>query len=237
MKSKNILVIGGTKGIGGAIVSNLLEAGAHVFYSSRSDAPATKRKNSHPFVFDAAQETFPKELVPKSLSGLVYCPGTINLRPFQRLKTEDFLVDLQTNLIGAINTIKACLPALKKSPDPSSIVLFSTVAVQTGMPFHSSVASAKGAVEGLARSLAAEFAPRIRVNAIAPSLTDTPLATDLLSSEEKRQASENRHPLKRIGSPEDIAHCAVYLLGEQARWITGQVFHIDGGMGAVRTFK
>ena len=127
---------------------------------------------------------------------------------------------------------------LKKSALPSSIVLFSTVAVQTGMPFHASIASAKGAIEGLTRSLAAELAPRIRVNAIAPSLTDTPLANPLIANEAKRKAADSRHPLSRIGTPHDIAHLAVFLLSaKKASWVSGQIIHVDGGMGALRTFK
>jgi len=175
--------------------------------------------------------------LPDGLHGVVYCPGTIRLKPIQRLTREDFLEDLQINFLGAVHVIQACLPNLKKSPTGASILLFSTVAVTTGMPFHASIAGAKGAVEGLTRSLAAELAPRIRVNAIAPSLTDTPLAAGLLSSEEKRQAAAERHPMKRIGSAQDIARLALFLLSDDAGWITGQVFHADGGMSALRTFK
>jgi len=125
------------------------------------------------------------------------------------------------------------LPRLKKSEN-ASIVLFSTVAVQTGFNFHSQVAVSKGAIEGLSRSLAAEFAPKIRVNAIAPSLTDTGLASKLLSSEEKKQANAERHPLKKIGTPKDIAEMAVFLLSEKANWITGQILHVDGGMSSIK---
>ena len=148
-----------------------------------------------------------------------------------------FLEDFKVNLIGAVNVIHAALSRLKKSPTPASIIMFSTVAVQTGLPFHASIASAKGAVEGLTRSLAAEFAPKIRVNAVAPSLTDTPLAESLLSSEDKRNASAARHPLGRIGRPSEIAHLVSLLLSDSGSWITGQVFHVDGGMSKLRTFK
>jgi NAD(P)-dependent dehydrogenase (short-subunit alcohol dehydrogenase family) len=168
---------------------------------------------------------------------VVYCPGSIRLRPFHRLKTQDFLSDLEINLLGAVKAIQACLPGLKKADAPASIVLFSTVAVKTGMPFHASIASAKGAIEGLTRSLAAEFAPRIRVNAIAPSLTDTNLAKTLLSDDGKRTAAAERHPLKRVGTPADIAAAAKFLLDDSASWITGQIIAVDGGMGAIRTFK
>ena len=111
------------------------------------------------------------------------------------------------------------------------------VAVKTGMPFHSTVAGAKAAVEGLTRSLAAEFAARLRFNAVAPSLTDTPLALNLLSSEEKRQASTDRHPLKRIGTPQQIARLAVHLMSDASTWLTGQIIHLDGSMSALRTFR
>jgi NAD(P)-dependent dehydrogenase (short-subunit alcohol dehydrogenase family) len=150
---------------------------------------------------------------------------------------DDFLKDWQVNFLGAVKTIQACLPRLKKSTSGAAIVLFSTVAVKTGMPFHASVAGAKAAVEGLTRSLAAEFAPRIRVNAIAPSLTDTPLAQSLLSSEEKRKASAERHPAKRIGTPQEMAQIAVHLLSDASAWMTGQIIHVDGGMSALRTFR
>jgi len=175
--------------------------------------------------------------LPKRLQGLVYCPGSIRLRPFHRLTQDDFEADWQINVMGAVKSIQACLPALKKAGPPASIILFSTVAVATGMPFHASIASAKGAVEGLVRSLAAEFAPKIRVNAIAPSLTDTRLANSLLSDEGKRKAAADRHPLKRVGRTADSAAAALFLLDGGASWITGQVLAVDGGMGAVRTFK
>jgi NAD(P)-dependent dehydrogenase (short-subunit alcohol dehydrogenase family) len=177
------------------------------------------------------------ETLPDVLHGLVYCPGTIVLKPFQRLTTDDFLHDLNINFLGAVKVIQNCLSRMKKNPSGGSIVLFSTVAVKTGMAFHASVASAKAAVEGLTRSLAAEFAPRIRVNAIAPSLTETPLAQNLLSSEEKRKASAERHPLKQIGSPQDIAKLAAHLLSDASVWITGQVLHVDGGMSSLRVFR
>ncbi|MDZ7358758.1 MAG: SDR family oxidoreductase, partial [candidate division KSB1 bacterium] len=173
---------------------------------------------------------------PELLDGVVYCPGTINLRPFRQLKEEDFLTDFKINALGAVKTIQGTLNRMKKVEQTASIVLFSTVAVQTGMSYHASIASAKGAVEGLTRSLAAELAPKIRVNCIAPSLTDTPLAARLLGSEEKQQAAAERHPLKRFGQPEDIANLACFLLSDESSWITGQVLHVDGGMSSVRLF-
>lgn len=163
----------------------------------------------------------------------MYCPGTINLKSFSRIGPEEFIADYRLQLVGAVKVIQACLPKLKNAAS-SSVVLFSTVAVQTGFPFHSLVASSKGAVEGFTKALAAEFAPKIRVNCIAPSITDTPLAKNLLSSEEKKEASAQRHPLKRIGKPEDLAVLAEFLLSEKSSWITGQVLHIDGGISSLK---
>lgn len=171
--------------------------------------------------------------LPASLDGLVYLPGTINLKPFRALKPTDFLHDFEVNVIGAIKVLQAALKALKAGEN-SSVVLFSTVAVAQGMPFHSSIATSKGAIEGLMRALAAELAPSIRVNAIAPSLTATPLASKLLSSPEKMDASAKRHPLQRLGKPEDIAAMAAFLLGKQSSWITGQVFGVDGGLSQLK---
>jgi NAD(P)-dependent dehydrogenase (short-subunit alcohol dehydrogenase family) len=170
---------------------------------------------------------------PDILDGLVYCPGAVNLKPFARIKPEDFISDYQLQLIGAVKVIQACLPKLKNASNPS-IVLFSTVAVQTGFNFHSLVASSKGAVEGLTKALAAEFAPKIRVNCIAPSITDTPLAGALLNSVEKKEANAQRHPLKKIGKPEDLANLAEFLLSEKSGWITGQIIHSDGGMSSLK---
>jgi NAD(P)-dependent dehydrogenase (short-subunit alcohol dehydrogenase family) len=171
--------------------------------------------------------------LPTSLDGLVYLPGTINLKPFRALKSADFLHDFEVNVLGAIKVLQAALKALKAG-DSSSVVLFSTVAVAQGMPFHSSIAASKGAIEGLMRSLAAELAPAIRVNAIAPSLTATPLASKLLSTPEKMEASAKRHPLQRLGKPEDVAAMAAFLLGKQSSWITGQVFAVDGGLSQLK---
>jgi len=237
MEEKNLLVIGGSSGIGLEIVKTLTNQNCNLYVGSRtSDALAALPGVRH-IPLDVAEDALELNDLPPELHGLAYCPGTIRLRPFQRLGRDEFLEDFKINLLGAVNVIQSCLPRLRKSKTGASIVLFSTVAVQTGMPFHASIASAKGAVEGLTRALAAEFAPRIRVNAIAPSLTETPLAEDLLSSEDKRSASAERHPLKRIGSPRDIAQLAVHLLSDSGSWITGQIIHVDGGMGALRVFK
>jgi len=239
MEERSDVVIGGTSGIGRAIVDGLARLGHRVYTGSRSATDVPFEAHVTPFTWDVTDRTAPASfagILPDAIQGLVYCPGTIRLAPFARLSERDFLEDFEINLLGAVRAIEACLPALKKSPKGASIVLFSTVAVQTGMPFHASIASAKGAVEGLTRALAAELAPRVRVNAIAPSLTETPLAGSLLSTEAKRLASEARHPLKRIGTPEEIAAMALFLLDDSSSWMSGQILAVDGGMSSLRTF-
>jgi NAD(P)-dependent dehydrogenase (short-subunit alcohol dehydrogenase family) len=229
---KNFVVIGGTSGIGLETVKQLSNAGHKVYVLSRTDRNLDGLENVAHIVWDAADGTAPSGELPAQIDGLAYCPGSINLKPFHRLTAADFEADYKINVAGAVRAIQFFLPALK-AVDSSSIVLFSTVAVQTGMVFHASIASAKGAVEALARSLAAELAPRVRVNCIAPSLVQTELSVKLTSSEEKIKASAQRHPLGRIGTPADIASMATLLLTD-ATWLTGQVLHIDGGMSSVR---
>jgi len=237
MENKNYLIVGGSSGIGLELVKLLNDRQHNVYVGSRNPLEIFQESGIHHFTYDAATEDSNLDGLPDTLDGLVYCPGSINLLPLQRLKSEDFLADFNINLLGAVRTIKGTLKRLRKSRAGASIVLFSTVAVQTGMAFHASVASAKGAVEGLTRSLAAEFAPRIRVNAIAPSLTDTPLGKDLLSTDTKREAAAERHPLKRIGSPREIAQMAAFLLSDEGSWMSGQIISMDGGMGSLRTFR
>ena len=237
MSEKEFVVIGGSSGIGLDITRLLTQSNQRVTVVSRSVPPSNELKAVRHVPLDVTRDDIGEGSLPDRIQGLVYCPGSIRLRPFHRLKAEDFLADFEISLLGAVKAIQACLPALKRVDAPGSIVLFSTVAVKTGMPFHASIASAKGAVEGLTRSLAAELAPKIRVNAIAPSLTDTNLAKALLSDKGKRSAAAERHPLKRIGNPADIAAAAKFLLDDSASWITGQIVAVDGGMGAIRTFK
>jgi len=227
---KSILIIGGSSGIGEALVTQLNDGSNQLYLASRSESQVTG-ENIHYQQIDVLED-FQLDL-PEQLDALVYCPGSINLKPFHRLKEEDFLADFKVNHIGAVKVIQQSLKALKKSEN-ASIVLFSTVAVQTGLSFHSSVASAKGAIEGLGKALAAELAPTIRVNVIAPSLTDTPLAERLLSSDDKKKANADRHPLKSIGTAQDMANTTRFLIGEDSRWMTGQVIAVDGGMGSLR---
>lgn len=171
--------------------------------------------------------------IERPLSGLVYFPGTINLKPFKSLTDDDYLHDWEINFFGAVRSIRDYLPNLSQSKT-GSIVLISTVAVQQGMAYHSSIAAAKGAVEGLTRALSAELSPKIRVNAVAPSLTDTPLANHLLNNQKKIDHASQRHPLQRVGKPNDIAEAIFFLLSEKSSWITGQVIHVDGGLSSIK---
>ena len=224
--AKKYVIIGGSHGIGSAVAAKMVSLG-EVQVLSRTE-PAVEGVTWFPL--DILEGELPA--APESLSGLVYAPGSINLKPFRALKEKHFLEDLQINFLGAVKALQHYEKALKAGN--GSAVLFSTVAVQTGMAFHASIAGAKGAVEGLVRSLAAEWAPNVRVNAVAPSLTDTPLAERLLRNDQQRAASAERHPLKRIGSADEVAQAAVYLLGEEAGWITGQVLAVDGGLSKIR---
>ncbi|MDP3463153.1 MAG: SDR family oxidoreductase [Bacteroidales bacterium] len=230
---KQILIVGAGSGIGFALVNHLHKENHRLFVITRQ-AEKLSHLSGISFVDpDFMNENWFADGLPDRLDGLVYCPGTINLKPIRGLKLADFRNDFEVNVVGAVKVIQAAYKALKAS-DSASVVLFSTVAVSQGMPFHSSVAAAKGAVEGLARSLAAELAPTIRVNVVAPSLTNTPLAARLLSSDEKIEASAKKHPLQRIGMPDDIANAVVFLLGDGSSWVTGQVLAVDGGLSTLK---
>jgi NAD(P)-dependent dehydrogenase (short-subunit alcohol dehydrogenase family) len=231
-QDRHILVVGASSGIGYALAQKLLAAGATVYSASRQ-APAGLAVAQH-FAVDFADPAATLSGLPDQLDGLAYCPGSITLKPFNRITPDDLLKDYQVNVVGAVRAVQASLNALKK-PGQASVVLFSTVAAAVGMNYHASIAAAKGAVEGLAKSLAAEYAVnRIRFNVLAPSLTDTPLAKSLLSSPEKQEASAKRHPLGRVGTAQDLADAAAFLLSAEAGWITGQVIGVDGGMSALR---
>lgn len=231
METKNIAVIGASKGIGLALIQKLAQQGHQVLAIYSQTTPTFEHQNVKWQYYSVADGQLLE--IPEVLDGLVYCPGTISLKPFNRFSAQDFLADYQLQVIGATQTIQTALPALKKSAQ-ASVVLFSTVAVQQGLPFHSLVSASKGALEGLTRALAAEFAPKIRVNAIAPSLTNTPLAENLLNSDAKREANAARHPLKRVGEPTDIANMAAFLLSDEASWLSGQILHVDGGISTLR---
>ena len=230
---KSYLIAGGSSGIGLALVKKLSAEGHQVLViSRRGDGLAGLSDTSHLAKNIVSDELGEAEL-PDRLDGVAYCPGSINLKPFRSLKPEAFLEDFHINLLGAVKVLQAAHKALKAAENPS-VLLFSTVAVGQGMPFHASVAAAKGAVEGLTRSLAAEWAPAIRVNCIAPSLTDTPLAARLLGSDEKKLAAGARHPLKRVGTAEEAAALAHFLLGENSGWISGQIIGLDGGLSSLK---
>ncbi len=230
----NYIIIGASSGIGHQLALQLSKAGNQVFATYCKNKLTSENENLHYYYLNVMDEELNLDFLPETISGLIYCPGSINLRPFARIKPADFAADYQLQVIGAIKTIQAVLPRLKKS-GLASILLFSTVAVQTGLAFHSQVSASKGAIEGLTKALAAELAPSIRVNCIAPSLTDTPLALTLLNSEEKREANALRHPLKRIGNAKDMADMAEFLISEKGGWITGQILHVDGGFSSLKS--
>ena len=235
MQGDVIVVAGGSRGIGLEVVRRLAPtAGRVVVWSRAVDDLAPGGAVEHASC-DFADPASPLPEPPEEIHGAVYCPGSITLKSFRALSEDDFRRDLEVNLLGAVRFLKAVQPRLTASAErPASVVLFSTVAVGQGMPMHASIAAAKGAVEGLARSLAAEWAPRVRVNMVAPALTDTPLAARLLATPEKRAALAARHPLERLGSVGDVAALVRFLLSEESGWITGQVFGVDGGLSTLR---
>lgn len=227
---KTYLVIGGSSGIGREICQSLSSEG-HRVLATYCNTPTqnTTIEYHHLDVMNGSTYDF----VPEQLDGLVYCPGAISLKPFKRLKTEEIINDLCLQVFGFIDAFQQLLPNLQQSQS-ASVVSFSSIAVSTGFNFHTQIGISKGAMEGLVRSLSAEFAPKIRVNAIAPSLTNTPLAERLLNTEAKIQANAERHPLKRIGNAEDIAQAACFLLSEKSSWITGQIMNVDGGLSSIK---
>lgn len=229
---KTYIIIGASSGIGLQLAKTLAEKGDTVIGTYNSH-PLENSQNItyHPLNVTAAELDL--SFFPEVIDGIIYCPGSINLKPFGRIKAEDFLSDFNLQVGGLIKVLQYAFPALKKS-EHAAVVVFSTVAVQLGLPFHSQVCASKGAIEGLTKALSAEWAPSIRVNCIAPSLTDTPLAANLLNTDEKKTANALRHPLKKIGTASDIANMAAFLLSENAAWITGQIIHVDGGMSTIK---
>jgi NAD(P)-dependent dehydrogenase (short-subunit alcohol dehydrogenase family) len=229
----NYLIIGASSGIGKTLTSQLAADNHQVFGTYNKNEIQSENPMIKYFQLDVLDEVLDLGFLPEEIHGIIYCPGSINLRPFERIKPIDFINDYNLQVIGAIKVIQAAISKLKNSEN-ASITLFSTLAVQTGLPFHSQVSASKGAIEGLTKALAAEYAPKIRVNCIAPSLTDTPLAASLLNNDQKKEANALRHPLKRIGTTTDIASIVEFLVSPKASWITGQIFHVDGGMSSLR---
>ncbi|RSK29555.1 SDR family NAD(P)-dependent oxidoreductase [Hymenobacter metallilatus] len=232
---KNILIVGASSGIGLATARLLHTLNAHLFTASRHHSPELAELGTTFVELDVTQPVGTVlDGLPEVLHGVVYCPGSIKLRPFERIPAEDFRADLELNVLGAVQVLQACMKRLKKA-NGASVVLFSTVAADTGMAFHASIATAKAAVEGLTRALAAEYAASgVRVNCVAPSLTNTPLAAALLNTPEKAEASAKRHPLQRIGEPQDLAYMTSFLLSDHGSFVTGQVLPVDGGMGRLK---
>ena len=221
---KTILIVGGSKGIGAALLEELLEYTTIINFSRT--APSIAHPNLSHFNLDVLEDDLP---VIESLDGIVYCPGSINLKPFQRLKIEEFKSDFNINVLGAVKVLQKYLDVLKKGQKPS-IVLFSTVAAALGMPFHASIAASKAAVEGLVKSLGAELAPTVRINAIAPTVTDTSLAEKILRNDALKEKMKERHPLKKYLDPAEVAHMAAFLLSEKSASISGQTFEMDCGI-------
>tara|TARA_R100000789_G_scaffold80445_1_gene75651 strand:+ start:653 stop:1348 length:696 start_codon:yes stop_codon:yes gene_type:complete len=226
---KNILLIGGSTGIGLEIANQLVKEN-NVIVASRNKGELND--DIKHLEFDVLKDNIEDLDLPEKIHGLVYCPGSINLKPFKMLKHKDFEEEMNLNFLSLIKVVQGVMPKLKEAEN-ASLVFFSTVAVKVGMPFHTSVAAAKGAIEGFAKSLAAEYAPSLRVNVIAPSLTDTPLAEKLLSNNSKKEKMSERHPLKRVGNAKDIANAATFLLSDENSWITGQIIGVDGGLSTL----
>ena len=221
---KTIIVIGGSKGIGNAIINKLLKH-SKVINISRTSPKETHANLTH-YSCDVIKEELPEI---ESADGLIYCPGSINLKPISRLSIDDFKNDFEINVLGAVKAIQKYLPALKNGTHPA-ILLFSTVATKLGMPFHASIATSKSGVEGLVKSLGAELAPTIRVNAIAPTVTNTDLASKLLRNDKMIENITERHPLKKFLNPEEVADMAEFLISNKSRSLSGQVFDMDCGI-------
>ena len=225
---KTIIIVGGSKGIGKAIIEKLIPN--YLIINLSRSKPHIEHQNLTHYNCDVLSDELPAI---ERADGLIYCPGSINLKPFKRLSLDDFRTDFEINVIGAVRSIQAYAPALVQSEN-GSIVLFSTVATAMGMPFHASVSTAKSAVEGLMKSVAADLAPKVRVNAIAPTITQTDLAAKLLRNERMIENTIQRHPLKKFLDPSEVAAMAEYLISNGSKSVSGQVFKLDCGIVSLK---
>ncbi len=236
-----VLIYGGTGGIGLAAAKLLHARGYRLHLVGRNEEKLAAAKDALGAAYtvgdvtDSTLFSSAAQAAGETLDGLVYAVGSLNLKSFQRFSEAEFLQDFQVNAVGAALAVQAALPALKKSAGTSSVILFSSVAALQGFTFHASIGMAKAAVNGLTLSLAAELAPKVRVNAIAPSLTRTPLAQSLTSNEALSASIAGMHAMQRLGEPEDIAALAAFLISPEAEWITGQIISVDGGRSTLRT--
>ncbi len=230
--NKTYVIIGGNQGIGEACFNKLKLQEDRIITVTRQ--PVESNYNMHSGFNADVCDTFPNLTEhTSSIDGVIYCPGSITLKPFSNIDTNAFIQDFNINVLGLVNTLQHCLPLLKNA-DNSSVVAFSTIASELGMSYHSSIACSKSALEGLMKSLAAEYAKhKIRFNVIAPSIVDTPLAKNILTNESKKQEIAKKHPLKKIGSPDEIADIALFLLSPSSSWMTGQIIHADGGLSSI----
>ncbi len=221
---KRILIIGGSRGIGNAILSEKLKNS--IVYNISRNPPDISHNNLIHYSADILKDVLPEI---ENIDSLIYCPGSINLKPFQSLHIDDFRNDFEINVIGAVKVIQKYLPILKKGTNPS-IVLFSTVAAKLGIPFHASIASSKSGVEGLVKSLGAELAGLVRINAVAPTITETPLSASILRNDKIKESMKERHPMKNYLQAHEVAQMADYLISDNASSISGQIFVMDYGL-------